>query len=188
VTPRSRRKKSKLFSKKPSKRIKGKSKQGAVINSAIAVLSLFLIAFIFSFSQRTAQNGVSINVTFPALPEPKTPLEIYVPPVQDIEIEVLNGCGKSGLANKLSDYLRENKIDVVRSENAEHFDYTETLVILRNEQQSHLKKVVETLGLGLDDPRVKIQPDESSDVSITLIIGGDFSSLEPFLNNSDTAF
>jgi hypothetical protein len=38
------------------------------------------------------------------------------------------------------------------------------------------------------DPRVKKQPDESSDVSITLIIGKDFSSIEPFRNNLDIAF
>ena len=38
------------------------------------------------------------------------------------------------------------------------------------------------------DLRVKKQPDESSDVSITLIIGKDFSSIEPFRNAADISF
>jgi hypothetical protein len=188
VTPRFRRNKSQIFSKNPSKRTKGKSRQGAVVNSAIAVLSLFLIAFIFSFSQRTTQKGISIEVTFPALPDPVAPTEIYTPPIQDIEVEVLNGCGKPGLAGTLSNHLRINEIDVVRSENAENFEYTETLVILRNEHLPHLLKVIKALGMDESDPRVKKQPDESSDVSITLIIGKDFSSIEPFRNNLDIAF
>ncbi len=188
MTPRARRNKSKFFSRKPSKKAKGKSRQGAVVNSAIAVLSLFLIAFIFSFSQRTTQKGISIKVNFPVLPDPKTPTEIYKEPIQDIEVEVLNGCGKSGLAGSLSNHLRINEIDVVRSENAENFEYTETLVILRNEHLPHLLKVIKALGIDESDPRVKKQPDESSDVSITLIIGKDFSSIKPFRNSPDIAF
>jgi hypothetical protein len=188
VSAKSRRKKSRLFSRKHSKKKRGAPKQGTLINSAIAVLSIFLIAFIFSFSQRTAQKGIPIEVTFPALPDPGTAEEIYIPPVLDIEVEVLNGCGESGLAGTLSNHLRINDIDVVRSENADHFEYTETMVILRNEHLPHLLQVTKALGMEESDLRVKKQPDESSDVSITLIIGKDFSSIEPFRNAADISF
>jgi len=51
-------KKSALFSKKvKSKRGGHKDLQGSLINSAIVVLSLLLVAFIFSYPSRTAKAG-----------------------------------------------------------------------------------------------------------------------------------
>ena len=89
------RKKSALFSKKKrSKRGGQKDLQGSLINSAIVVLSLLLVAFIFSFTTRQTHHGVPIEVTFPALPDqPRLAVEIYEQkPVMDIEVEILNGC------------------------------------------------------------------------------------------------
>ena len=130
------RKKSSLFTKK-RKLNKGSRKdfQGSMINSAIVVLSLLLVAFIFSFITKQTHNGVPIEITFPDIPnQPRLAVEIYEKkPIMDIEVEILNGCGVSGLASKVSDLLRDNNIDVVRSENADNFNYTQTMLILRNE-------------------------------------------------------
>mgnify|MGYP001160862439 FL=1 len=175
-------KKSALFSKKKkSKRGGHKDLQGSLINSAIVVLSLLLVAFIFSFTTRQTHHGVPIEVTFPALPEqPRLAVEIYEQkPVMDIEVEILNGCGIAGLASKVSDLLRDNKVDVVRSENADNFNYTQTMLILRNENLDDLNYVAKTLGLDpAQDPRVIHQPDESLSVDLTLILGKDFSSIK----------
>ena len=48
-----------------------------------------------------------------------------------IRIEVLNGTGHAGLANKVASELRRRGIDVFRVENADHFDYVETILIKR---------------------------------------------------------
>ena len=97
----------------------------------------------------------------------------------DIEVEILNGCGVSGLASKVSDLLRDNNIDVVRSENADNFNYTQTMLILRNENLEDLNYVAKSLGLKPnEDPRVIHQPDESLSVDLTLILGKDFSSIK----------
>ena len=97
----------------------------------------------------------------------------------DIEVEILNGCGVSGLASKVSDLLRDNNIDVVRSENADNFNYTQTMLILRNENLEELNYVAKSLGLNpTEDPRVIHQPDESLSVDLTLILGKDFSSIK----------
>ena len=88
------RKKSALFSKKKrSKRGGQKDLQGSLINSAIVVLSLLSVAFIFSFTTRQTHHGVPIEVTFPTLPEqPRLAVEIYEQkPVIDIEVEIQNG-------------------------------------------------------------------------------------------------
>ena len=176
------RKKSSFFNKKKkSKKGSRKDLQGSIINSAIVVLSLLLVAFIFSFTTKQAHNGVPIEITFPDIPnQPRLAVEIYEKkPIMDIEVEILNGCGVSGLASKVSDLLRDNNIDVVRSENADNFNYTQTMLILRNENLEELNYVAKSLGLNpTEDPRVIHQPDESLSVDLTLILGKDFSSIK----------
>ena len=166
--------------RKKSKRSSHKDFQGSLLNSAIVVLSLLLVAFIFSFTTRQTHHGVPIEVTFPDLPEqPRLAVEIYEQkPVMDIEVEILNGCGIVGLASKVSDLLRDYNVDVVRSENADNFNYTQTMLILRNENLEHLNYVAKSLGMNpTEDARVIHQPDESLSVDLTLIIGQDFKSI-----------
>ena len=87
-----RRKSSKLFSS-PRKKTRGsKFNQMGLVNSGIAVMSLLLVAFIFSFSERQVQSGVPIEVKFPSMPDtPKLATEIYESnPLLDIQVEILN--------------------------------------------------------------------------------------------------
>ncbi len=178
-----RRKKNKLFfSSRSSRPKKRKDIQGTLVNSGIVILSLLLIAFIFSFSNRQIQTGVPIKVTFPdPIDTPALAVNIYEQdPVLDIDVEVLNGCGIPGLAGKVSEFMRKQNVDVVRSENADHFNYDNTLVILRNENHNGLKLVAESFGFNLDNSsRIKHLPDEQLSVDVTVIIGSDFDSLEP---------
>ena len=75
--------------------------------------------------------------------------------------------------------MRDNNIDVVRSENADNFNYTQTMLILRNENLEELNYVAKSLGLNpTEDPRVIHRPDESLSVDLTLILGKDFSSIK----------
>ncbi len=179
-----------------SKKIKQKKRKtfnfgSALLNGLIGVLSIFLIAFIYSISQKSVRNGVSMDVTFPETSDQSLlAVDIYEEnPVLDIEVEVLNGCGITGVAGEISEFLREHQIDVVRSENADHFQYTRTLIIQRTENAAGLAAVVKALNIELDDrSRVLIQPDSSSDVDVTLIIGGDYRSIQPIGDFLDSSF
>ena len=167
----------------------GKAQKMGIINSAIAILSLLLVAFIFSFSNRQTQSGIPIEVTFPTMSDaPKLATEIYkANPVMDIQIEILNGCGEPGIAAKFSDLLRNIRVDVVRSENADHFDYDKTLLILRNENIFGMKHVANALGFDINNSnQVITAADPNLDVDITLVIGKDFKSIpsiKSYLNN-----
>lgn len=154
--------------------------QDTIINTAIAVLSLIIFAFIFSFSRQYPRSGVTMDVTFPASKDvPKLAVEIYEEnPILDIKVEVLNGCGVKGVAGIMSDFLRENQLDVVRAENADHFEYNETLIIQRNEDIRALQTVAQAMGFDMNDrTRVLVKPDPSLDVSLTVIIGKDYANL-----------
>ena len=185
--PKKFRRKTTRFAKtKTRKNSKGNYPfKNALMNSVIGLLSLFLIAFIYSFSQKYNRNGVSMNtiqMTFPAYPEQaKLASEIFDEnPVLDIEIEVRNGCGENGLAVEISNFLRSNQFDVIRSEDADHFGYAKTLLISRNENYEAIKLVSSFLGFDIEDnSRVLIQPDESVGADLTLILGKDYLSINP---------
>ncbi|MEC9447676.1 MAG: LytR C-terminal domain-containing protein [Candidatus Neomarinimicrobiota bacterium] len=175
-----RRKSSKLFSS-PRKKTRGsKFNQMGLVNSGIAVMSLLLVAFIFSFSERQVQSGVPIEVKFPSMPDtPKLATEIYESnPLLDIQVEILNGCGTPGIAAKFSELLRDKRVDVVRSENADHFEYEKTILIQRNENINGMKHVAQVLGFNIENPeKVITSIDPNLDVDLTLIIGKDYPSI-----------
>ena len=152
-----------------------------IINAGIAVMSVLLFAFIFSFSNRQTQTGVPIKaVTFPSSNEtPKLATEIYeANPFLDIEVEILNGCGEPGIAATFSEFLRVKRVDVDRSENADNFDYENTVLIQRNEKTSGLKYVADALNFDIKNYKQVITSiDPNSDVDITLVIGKDFNSI-----------
>jgi len=181
-----RRKNNKFFfSSKSSRPAKRRDIKGSLINSAIVILSLLLVAFIFSFSNRQIQTGLPIEITFPSLPEtPKLAVAIYEQkPILDIEVEILNGCGVPGLAGKISDYLRSQQMDVVRSENADHYNYDQTILILRNENSDGLKIIAKSFGIDIkDENRIKHIPDDQLNVDITVIIGSDFATIKPLVD------
>ena len=131
------------------------------------------------------QTGVPIEITFPSIPDtPKLAIEIYEEnPILDIEVEILNGCGVPGLAEKVSNYLRSQQMDVVRSDNADHYNYDQTILILRNENFEGLKKVSQSFGINeQDELRIKHIPDEKLSVDITVIIGSDFATIKPLVD------
>ena len=183
-----RRKSAKLFST-PRKKSSGKAQRTGLINTAIAVMSLLLVAFIFSFSGKQTQSGVPIEVQFPSPSDtPKLATEIYeANPLMDVEIEILNGCGEPGLAAKFSQLLRTERVDVVRSENADHFEYDKTILIQRNENVEGMKYVAAVLDFDINNTeKVMMSVDPNVDVDLTLIIGKDFSSIssiQSYLNN-----
>mgnify|MGYP001461749071 FL=1 len=98
-----------------------------------------------------------------------------------MKVEVLNGCGVQGLAGKTAEYLRLNQIDVINSDDADHHNYQKTVIIQRNENIQSLKKVSESFGILPDDEsRIKIQPDETLGVDVTIILGKDYKTLPKF--------
>ncbi len=170
----------------PRKKRKKKSdKLGIVLNAAITFSSIILLGFIYSFSQNQLHDGVEIKPIISDIPsQPILAKDIYIQnPIENIKVEVLNGCGVPALASKTTEFLRTKHIDVINSDNADHHDYKNTLIIQRNEKVKSLKKIVETFGVYLNDSnRVQILPDESLDVDVTIILGQDYTSFAE-LNN-----
>jgi hypothetical protein len=94
-----------------------------------------------------------------------------------IQVEVLNGCGVSGVAEKLTDYLRINNIDVVNLGNYRSFEIENSIIIGRNEKIYNAEKVAAIVGLDNQNIIQQINPDYLLDV--TFILGKDYRDLIP---------
>ena len=126
-------------------------------------------------------------------PEISPPLilakNVYVEyPNQNIEVEILNGCGVPSLAAKTTDFLRSKHFDVVYSGNAKNQLYQHTMILQRNEKIESLKKIADSFGLELDDSKhIIIVLDESLCLDVTVILGADyrkFAELTEHINAS----
>ena len=104
------------------------------------------------------------------------------PPLQPvnrrIQVEVLNGCGVNGLAEKVTEYLRKHDIDVVSRGNFRHFDVRQTLLYDRIGNNKRSATVASVLGLPTN--RVEAQPDANLQLDATIVLGADYKKLTPF--------
>ena len=150
------------------------------LDIAIGIIGILLLSFIYSFSKKTTHPGVSVEVTFPSPNEPRMlAKEVFQKnPIQNVKIEVLNGCGIKGIASKTSEYLRMNhQIDVIKSDNADRYNYPNTLIIGRNEDVEKIILVSKSFGVSVKNKNiVKHEPDESLGVDVTVILGEDITS------------
>ena len=110
----------------------------------------------------------------------KTVVPVEVEIVQEVpailQIEVLNGCGVNGVAAQLTEYLRMQGFDVVKTENFESFNVTETVVIDRRGNRENSVRIANALGLG--EERVLQEVNDAYLIDATLIIGKDFQNLK----------
>ena len=156
-----------------------------ILNGAISIAGILLLGFIFSFSKNISHKGIPVDVVFPETEKkPRLAIEVYEQnPIKDIKVEVLNGCGIKGIAAKASDFLRQRQVDVVRSDNADKYDYLQTTIIGRNENFESLKIVAKSLGLSVENKtNIKHEPDESLGVDVTVILGKDIVEFEELFN------
>jgi hypothetical protein len=85
-------------------------------------------------------------------------------------IQILNGCGSGGAAHLMADYLRKNNFDVKNIDNADSWNFQETLVISRTHDTiiAHQIAVV----LSTDNTILIRNPENTYDV--TVIVGNDY--------------
>lgn len=98
-------------------------------------------------------------------------------PSEIIQVEVLNGCGVSGLADRFTYFLRDKGFDVVNKGNYIQFDIEKTIVIDRIGNTANAKEVAKSLGVNQNSIITQINEDYFLDVSV--ILGADYYKLTP---------
>lgn len=97
---------------------------------------------------------------------------------QLIQVEVLNGCGLYGTADKITEYLRRCRFDVVQIGNYISFDVEKSIVIDRTGNMINAFKLADSLGINHKNVIQQVSSKYFLDVS--LVIGKDFNSLKPY--------
>jgi len=93
--------------------------------------------------------------------------------LKDVRVQVLNGCGLQGAAQRVAGVLRLQGYDVTEVGNASSFDYETTMVLDRLGKGGRAGEV----GVALGVEYVIIQRVEGSPFDATVIVGRDFRSL-----------
>ena len=142
-----------------------KNPRNLVLNAVIIVLVVLVGYLVYALIERhviqppvdTARSGVS--------------------PGEIIQVDVLNGCGISGVATTFTGYLRARGFDVVEIRNYKTFDVDQSLVIDRTGSLKNAEKVAYALGIKKQNIVQQLNQDYFVDVS--LVIGKDYHSLKP---------
>ena len=166
-----------MLTKKTRRKSKKPYQRHLFLNTAIGVVGIILLCFIYSFSQKSTHKGVPIEVKFPIQNQPRRlAADVHnLNPIQNIKIEILNGCGIKGIAAKTAKFLLlEYQLDVIKSDNADNHNYPNTLILLRNEKIETIDVLSKSFGVSMNDNTIIMsKPDESLGVDATIILGKD---------------
>ena len=147
-------------------------------NALLFFLTLFIVVSIISLTKNLNNKNKYIYENAEELKKLIVINEYEKRTGYRIRIEILNGCGISGLADKYTNFFRENGYDVIQSKNAENFNFKKSLVLLRVNNKDYAMQVSKTLNTPSNEIIEKI--DYSLDCDVTVIIGKDYNQLSSF--------
>lgn len=145
------------------------SPKNLFLNIVIALLAVMVFFLLYSFISNTIVNK-PVEWTTERPEQGDVVGEI-------IQLDVLNGCGVSGIAQRFTDFLRKRNFDVVQSANYKTFDVEQSLVIDRTGDLAAARKVAYALGIEEKNIVQQINPDYYLNVSV--VIGRDYEKLKP---------
>lgn len=142
-----------------------------LLNWLLVLLAAAILVFLASWAWRFFTGGKS-QVAAVSGPRKVTEVLREVP-----RVEVLNGCGVSGIAAKVGDYLRRQGFDVVNTDNYRSFDVDSSFVLDRQSTtKAYGRKVAKVLGIPAN--RVQTLLNEDLDLEATVVLGKDCRSLK----------
>ena len=131
------------------------------------ILSILLITISIYYVKMYLNNNLTNAVS--------NHIELENNTVIKAEIEILNGCGESGIANLYSNYLIKEGFDVIDSRNADNFEYLNTTIVVHKKDKLNIAKNLANI---LKIKTVSI--DERGIWDLSLIIGRDYKNLASF--------
>jgi len=127
-------------------------------------------------------DTVSIADQERKLPAREVQEEEMNPPIKPVpqktQVEVLNGCGVSGIAKDVTDFLRNDNVDVVYLGNHRNFNVATSQVIDRSGNLEEARDIAEMLGI--DQKQVSSEIDKTKQLQASIILGKDYKNLKPF--------
>lgn len=148
------------------------------VNIAIILVAVLTIFLLYSFVKRQitpqADNlKTQVNDTTGRLTKQ--------PVGSTLQIDVQNGAGVNGIADKFTEFLRTKGFDVVEMGNFSSSDVKTSMVIDRAGNMRNAKRVAQALGI--DEKFVIQQLNKNYFLDATVVIGKDYNDLLPLKQN-----
>jgi hypothetical protein len=122
-----------------------------------------------------ALSAVTTDTLKAGVPPVARPVQAEEAKNAPLQIEVLNGCGAPGIADKFTAFLRRKGFDVVKTGNYESYNVPKTLVIDRKGKARAAAGIGNALGLKKSEVISEIH--ELYMVDATVVLGKDFRRL-----------
>ena len=150
------------------------------LNTIIIILSFIIITFGWSISKTFTDKNSTIRKESSKV-ESTTKIKLFENyDNQTLKVGILNGCGVSGIGNQFSKMLSSKYgLVIVRTENANNFNYEMTKVVIINESNPNIENILTILGMTINDQNVEFNSSYNPQEDIQIIIGKDYSD---FLN------
>ncbi|HOP07582.1 MAG TPA: LytR C-terminal domain-containing protein [candidate division Zixibacteria bacterium] len=137
-----------------------------VLEVVIATAFILVVLYVASISIRVT-GGVSKTLDSPD---------------HTIRLQVLNGCGISGLASRTADMLadyadQDIEIKVVDTDNFEIRDVPKSMIISREENKRVATLLAAKLGISASEVVYRPLENNYKQVTVTLVLGADFESI-----------
>lgn len=158
---------------KRTRKTKGRSKSGGSLRRVLrvvwglgmlAILLLFALSIAYRLQEQEEEQVVAAGQWHETSESP-------------ITVVVLNGCGETGLAGRVRDLmLRDRRFDVVDVDDADDFDYEETLVVDVDGRADPAQEVAAFLKERLNVGRVVRHGMARPPAQVMVILGADLAS------------
>ena len=147
------------------------------INFAIILFALLTIYLIYNLYLRisTPQSEIKTTVKDTVTHLTKQPTG------STLQIDVQNGCGVPGIADKFTEFLHSKGFDVVEKGNFSTSDIKTSMVIDRAGNMKNAKRVAQALGIS--EKFVIQQMNSNYFLDATVVIGMDYEELAPYKIN-----
>ena len=143
-----------------------------LLNWVIVILIVLILGFVASIIWKYTFAKKNIFVQEPTISQRQTV-------TKKIRVEVLNGCGVTGVAIQFTDYLRSQGFDVVITENYRSFDVDSSFVIDRVSLKSENALQI-ARSLGIPDNLVNAILSDDLAVEATIVLGSDYTNLKGY--------
>jgi len=120
---------------------------------------------------------VALVIGYALIVDSDEPVVLEGPRTRAIQLDVRNGTGVPGLAQKVTSYLRSKGFDVVEIGNTDSLGLEKTVVLDRSGNTDAARRVASALGL--DDSRVLVRIDRTLYLDVSVYIGTDLRSFTP---------
>lgn len=138
---------------------------------SLAVLTIYLFYnFIKHTTSRTESKPFAVDSSSSQITKQ--------PSNKTLQIDVQNGTGVQGIANKVMEYLRSKGFDVVELGNFSSQDIKTSMVIDRTGNTKNAKIVAQSLGIS--EKNVIEQVNRNYFLDATVVVGRDYPELKPF--------